>query len=73
MKATRKFLLISSIASLISVTALADCVSLCYGPEDLKTSVNCDVNNVTVLAKSAEDCKAVNGTVVKSYQEGMNK
>ena len=38
------------------------------GDEDVTLGVQCKVNAVKVLAKTAEDCAAISGTVVATVQ-----
>jgi hypothetical protein len=40
-----------------------------FGPKDFPKGKLCCVNDVCVMAKSAEDCAKIGGTVVKSCKE----
>ena len=53
-------------------TAIGDTASTeaSFGPEDVSASVHCVVKDITVLAKSDYECKAIGGNTSKSYKEG---
>jgi hypothetical protein len=67
----KKLYLIAAAVFLLSLSNVASAIigMRSMGPEEVNASVNCVVKDITVLAKSEYECKAIDGEVSAPYKE----